>query len=181
MSRISRFRSFRLNLSSVSASGFMNFPFEQSLPYESDHGSASVRQSDCHDLRWMTSGSHSSRLVPSSLARRLTSHQRIILVRQRYALLPAEICFKPHNKLQKSEVNPMRNVARLKMGYYPLPESEGIKLRSLLSFHQPASVIDPCAGQGTALDLVTSGGGVRRYGVELDAGRARIASSKGIT
>jgi hypothetical protein len=74
----------------------------------------------------------------------------------------------------------MRNVARLKMGYYPLPESEGIKLRSLLSFHQPASVIDPCVGQGTALDLVTSGGGVRRYGVELDAERARIASSKGI-
>ena len=28
----------------------------------------------------------------------------------------------------------MRNVARLKMGYYPLPEPEGVKLRSLLSF-----------------------------------------------
>ena len=27
----------------------------------------------------------------------------------------------------------MRNVARLKMGYYPLPEAEGVKLRSLLS------------------------------------------------
>ena len=30
----------------------------------------------------------------------------------------------------------MRNVARLKMGYYPLPESEGVKLRSLLSLSQ---------------------------------------------
>jgi hypothetical protein len=34
----------------------------------------------------------------------------------------------------------MRNVARLKMGYYPLPESGGVKLRALLSFAGPASV-----------------------------------------
>jgi hypothetical protein len=69
----------------------------------------------------------------------------------------------------------MRNVARLKMGYYPLPEPEGVKLRSLLSFTGPASVIDPCVGQGTALHLVTGDAEVRRYGVELDAERARIA------
>ena len=74
----------------------------------------------------------------------------------------------------------MRNVARLKMGYYPLPEPEGVKLRSLLSFAGPASVIDPCVGQGTALHLVTSDAQVRRYGVELDAERARIASANGI-
>ena len=74
----------------------------------------------------------------------------------------------------------MRNVARLKMGYYPLPEAEGVKLRSLLSFAGPASVIDPCVGQGTALHLVTSDAEVRRYGVELDAERARIASANGI-
>ena len=74
----------------------------------------------------------------------------------------------------------MRNVARLKMGYYPLPVAEGVKLRSLLSFAGLASVIDPCAGQGTALELVTSDAPVRRYGIELDAERARIASSKGI-
>ena len=74
----------------------------------------------------------------------------------------------------------MRNVARLKMGYYPLPEAEGVKLRSLLSFTGLASVIDPCVGQGTALHLVTSDAQVRRYGVELDAERARIASDNGI-
>jgi hypothetical protein len=74
----------------------------------------------------------------------------------------------------------MRNVARLKMGYYPLPESEGDRLRALLSFTEPASVIDPCVGQGTALHLVTSSVEVRRYGIELDAERARIASSTGI-
>jgi len=74
----------------------------------------------------------------------------------------------------------MRSAARLKMGYYPLPESEGVKLRSLVTYTQPASVIDPCVGQGTALQLVTSDASVRRYGVELDAERARIASTKGI-
>ena len=83
-------------------------------------------------------------------------------------------------QIPKIRGEPMRNVARLKMGYYPLPESEGGKLRALLSFPQPASVIDPCVGQGTALDLVTGGAEVRRYGVELDSERARIASSKGI-
>jgi len=74
----------------------------------------------------------------------------------------------------------MRSAARLKMGYYPLPESEGVKLRSLLSFNGRASVIDPCVGPGTALNLVTHDAPVRRYGIELDAERARIASSKGI-
>lgn len=72
----------------------------------------------------------------------------------------------------------MRSAARLKMGYYPLPESEGKKLRALLSFASSASVIDPCVGQGTALQLVTSDAPVRRYGVELDAERANIAGSK---
>ena len=74
----------------------------------------------------------------------------------------------------------MRNAARKKMGYYPLPEAEGAKLRSLLSFAGPASVIDPCVGQGTALYLVTRDAPVRRYGIELDTERARIANSRGI-
>jgi hypothetical protein len=49
----------------------------------------------------------------------------------------------------------MRNAARLKMGYYSLPECEALRLRSLLSYSDPASAIDPCGGQGTALELVT--------------------------
>ena len=55
-----------------------------------------------------------------------------------------------------------RSIARLKMGYYPLPEREGAKLCTLLVFNGPASVVDPCAGQGTALDLITQGAEVRR-------------------
>jgi hypothetical protein len=49
-----------------------------------------------------------------------------------------------------------------------------VKLRSLLDYTQPPSVIDPCVGQGNALQLLTSEAPVRRYGVELDAERARI-------
>src|ERR1017187_3605759 len=73
-----------------------------------------------------------------------------------------------------------RSFAKLKMGFYPLPESEGPKLRQLLSFTGPASVVDPCVGQGTALNLLTQGADVRRYGVELDAERALAASARGI-
>ena len=73
-----------------------------------------------------------------------------------------------------------RNAARLKMGFYPLPESEAVRLRALLEFTGPASVVDPCVGQGTALEIVTQGADVHRYGVELDAERALIAQSKGI-
>src|ERR1035437_4534636 len=73
-----------------------------------------------------------------------------------------------------------RSAARLKMGYYPLQESEAAKLRDLLNFSGLASVVDPCVGQGTALELLTHDADVRRYGVELDAARALAASAKGI-
>ena len=73
-----------------------------------------------------------------------------------------------------------RSIARLKMGYFPLPPSEGAKPRSLLVFAEPASVIDPCVGQGTALNIVTKKANVRRYGIELDAERSKTAGSSGI-
>ncbi len=42
----------------------------------------------------------------------------------------------------------MHNVARHKMGYYPLPENEAVKLLALLSFTQPVSIIDPVSDKG---------------------------------
>jgi len=91
------------------------------------------------------------------------------MVRPKYALFSAKICFisQESNPTRRSES--MRNVARLKMGDYPLPEAKGVKLRSLVSFAEPASVIGPCVGQGTALQLITSEAPVRRHGVEFDA------------
>lgn len=68
-----------------------------------------------------------------------------------------------------------RNAARLKMGFYPLPESEVVRLRAMLKFTGSASVVDPCVGQGAALEIVTHGAEVHRYVVELDAERAAIA------
>jgi len=75
----------------------------------------------------------------------------------------------------------MRNVARIKLGYYPLPPDEGSRLRQLLNFPPDlASVLDPCAGTGAALLQLTANANVNRYAVELDAGRARQAKSAGI-
>ncbi len=73
-----------------------------------------------------------------------------------------------------------RSAARLKMGYYPLPPSEAKNIRSLLTFSGPCSVIDPCAGTGTALNLITAGAPVVQFGVELDTGRAEEAAKSGI-
>src|SRR3981189_3338667 len=74
----------------------------------------------------------------------------------------------------------MRNVARIKLGYYPLPPSEGMHLRRLLRFPtEAASVLDPCAGTGAALEQITNAAQVDRYAVELDAERARQAQSAG--
>lgn len=75
----------------------------------------------------------------------------------------------------------MRSVARIKLGYYPLPPSEGSRLRQLLSFpSEPSSAIDPCAGTGAALVQLTENANVTRYAVELDTQRARMANDAGI-
>ena len=67
----------------------------------------------------------------------------------------------------------MRLKAKLKLGYYPLPEAEATRIRKYLQFsNQPASILDPCAGTGAALYTLSDGAAVRRYGIELDAYRA---------
>ena len=73
-----------------------------------------------------------------------------------------------------------RGAARLKMGYYPLPPTEAQNIRSLLNFSGTCSVIDPCAGKGTALNLITAGVPAFRFGVELDTARAEEAAKTGI-
>jgi hypothetical protein len=40
---------------------------------------------------------------------------------------------------------PVRNIGRIKLGYYPLPHAEGLRLRKLLDFEDGASAADPCA------------------------------------
>jgi tRNA1(Val) A37 N6-methylase TrmN6 len=74
----------------------------------------------------------------------------------------------------------VRNVARIKLGYYPLPHAEGLRLRRLLVFEDGASAVDPCAGTGAALHQLTEGADVDKHGVELDAGRAAQSAASGI-
>ena len=70
----------------------------------------------------------------------------------------------------------MRTAARLKLGYFPLPEAEAQQIRQFLVFSpEPSSVLDPCAGTGAAFRSLTEGANVRRYGIELDAHRAEEA------
>jgi|GEM_PF-133376 len=70
----------------------------------------------------------------------------------------------------------MRLQAKLRLGYYPLAESEAKRIRHYLQFPSgPASILDPCAGTGAALCTLSDGAAVRRYGVELDAHRAEKA------
>jgi Uncharacterised methyltransferase family (DUF6094)/Transposase IS116/IS110/IS902 family len=74
----------------------------------------------------------------------------------------------------------MRNAGRLKLGYFSLPTEEGNRLHRLLQRTEPFSAIDPCVGTGAVLHLITANLSCRRYGVELDAERALVASRSGI-
>lgn len=70
----------------------------------------------------------------------------------------------------------MRTRGRLKLGYYPLPESEAQRMRRFIRFPaEQCQALDPCSGTGAALKALTAGGSVRTYGIELDAYRAAEA------
>jgi tRNA1(Val) A37 N6-methylase TrmN6 len=76
----------------------------------------------------------------------------------------------------------VRNAARIKLGYYPLPQEEAKRLRKLLEFSAgTTSVVDPCVGTGVALHQLTDGAEAGKYGVELDSNRAAAAATSGIT
>ena len=74
-----------------------------------------------------------------------------------------------------------RNASRIKLGYYPLPQAEGTRLRKLLDFALGASAVHPCAGTGAAVHELTEGAQVSLHAVELDAARAAAATASGMT
>ncbi|MGH9737487.1 MAG: DUF6094 domain-containing protein [Candidatus Acidiferrales bacterium] len=75
----------------------------------------------------------------------------------------------------------MRLAGRTRLGFYPLPLPEAERIRRFLAFPDKHScALDPCVGDGGAFAQITSGKGVLRYGVELDAGRAEQARNKGV-
>jgi len=83
--------------------------------------------------------------------------------------------------LAPQEVIPIRNAGRLKLGFYPLPQSEAQKLKSHLAFPaEPFAALDPCVGDGAAFATILENTTALRYGIELDSYRAEQARKLGI-
>lgn len=69
-----------------------------------------------------------------------------------------------------------RLAAKARCNYYPLPDLEAELIRSCLVFPgQQFSALDPCAGEGRAMAVITASSKAVRYGIELDAYRAEAA------
>ena len=70
-----------------------------------------------------------------------------------------------------------RLAAKARCNYYPLPDREAELIRSCLTFpDQPFSALDPCAGEGRAMAIITDSSKAATYGIELDAYRAEVAA-----
>jgi hypothetical protein len=75
----------------------------------------------------------------------------------------------------------MRNAGRIKLGFYPLPQSEAQRLRAQLKFPtEPFAALDPCIGDGAAFLTIVEQTPALRYGIELDAYRTEQARDLGI-
>ena len=72
----------------------------------------------------------------------------------------------------------MRFQGKSRLGFYPLPLPEAQRIRSFLQFPAASSAIDPCVGDGVAIEAITGGAQVLRYGIELDAYRAEQARER---
>ena len=74
----------------------------------------------------------------------------------------------------------MRPHGKTKLGFFPLPVAEAVRLRSLLIFKCEFSAVDPCVGDGVAFAHMLKETQARRYGIEIDANRAQQAKELGI-
>jgi hypothetical protein len=72
----------------------------------------------------------------------------------------------------------LRFQGKSRLGFYPLPMSETLRIRRFLFFPDSSSAIDPCVGDGIAFEAITSDAEVLRYGIELDAYRAEQARQR---
>jgi SAM-dependent methyltransferase len=72
-----------------------------------------------------------------------------------------------------------RPQSKVRMGYVPLPEAEARRIRRHLMYPSSGiAVLDPCAGEGRALELITNGANSHHYGIEIDAHRAAQARAR---
>ena len=70
--------------------------------------------------------------------------------------------------------------AMAKMGYYPTPEELTPTIAEYLKLRGPGRIriLDPCAGEGTALRTIGDHLGAETYGIEIDRKRGAIAQRK---
>jgi len=70
-----------------------------------------------------------------------------------------------------------RLAAKARCNYYPIPDAEAVLIRSCMLFpDQGVSALDPCAGEGRAMAMITASSKAVRYGIELDSYRAEAAA-----
>jgi SAM-dependent methyltransferase len=74
----------------------------------------------------------------------------------------------------------VRPEGKTKLGFFPLPIAEAMRLRSCLILPSEFSALDPCVGNGVAFTELLKDAGARRYGIEIDANRAEQATDLGI-
>lgn len=73
----------------------------------------------------------------------------------------------------------MRLAGQIKMGYYPTPAGVVERLRNHLSLPSYAfHALDPCCGEGLALESLLGGSRAVTHGIELDGERAREAGRR---
>jgi Uncharacterised methyltransferase family (DUF6094) len=73
----------------------------------------------------------------------------------------------------------LRPAGRVRMGFFPLPDPEGTRIRRRLVYRASKfAALDPCAGEGKALAVITEGAQGQRCGIELDAYRAEQVASR---
>jgi Uncharacterised methyltransferase family (DUF6094) len=72
----------------------------------------------------------------------------------------------------------VRIEGRIRLGYFPLPLPEAERVRQHLLLTPRFVALDPCIGEGPALEAITAGVEGHRCGIELDAFRAEEASRR---
>jgi len=73
----------------------------------------------------------------------------------------------------------LRFQGKSRLGFYPLAVSEAQRIRRFFLFPDaPSSAIDPCIGDGVALEVITDDADVSRYDIELDGYRAGQARQR---
>ena len=70
--------------------------------------------------------------------------------------------------------------AMSKMGYYPTPEELTPNIAKYLKpkGHGLIRILDPCAGEGTALKIIGDHLDAETYGIEIDRNRGKLAQQK---